>query len=642
MHHLFSLFTKYASWPGVITAASIAFFVTLASANLGQFETTDEHFWKFDRIQKYYNGIEQGVTEGVWKKTRINDKPGVSVAWLAGSGLPFAHVHPEALRDEPREEVLRARYGDTAVSAFHAEATAQTNFALRLPVVLFSAVMLGVLFWLVRALTGRAWLGALSVSASALSPALIGMSQVLNPDAVLWSTMSAAMIAFWVFVRDGGWRFLIASLLCTGFALLSKYTASLLFVLLPMMLMLHALYVTGPQESLRVYGAWLRTRFTGMLLVLFGGCVLFALGMPAVLQKPEHFFYGTLLSPALASIAMPLLIMYGLLAVETYLVRGKCSHWLMQMRIAQIVRSSVRIVPAAFMALLIIVSVINAHMTTPWLPLTDIKEVGRDGGELVFPQIVFDDGVLHTFFVVVAQMQNLIFALPSALLVLFFAALVFSVWRAPRAFVPELVFVPLLVFVFVGGGIVADVFVNVRYGIVLYPFVTLFSVVVVYQACTDAWRLHRRHARFVVGAVAIALIVEALSARPFFLTHENIFLPQKSFVTDAWGYGFYEAAQYLNAQDNAQDLVVWSDGGGDLLCQFFVGSCLRPQKIDATAVVPDYLILSRRRSAIRPFQLTNEEGILPSASELIAREPQWQLEMNNRSDNYIKIIKISE
>ncbi len=627
----------YKYMPQIIVAIAIALFIVFGLFHLGKFETTDEHFWKYDRIEKYYHGIRDGITNGVWKKTRVNDKPGVSVALVSGIGLPFA-PDPDTHRDVAREKQLRVAHGGTATSVFHTEQTERLNFALRLPILLFSAAMLGVLFWLFTALVRNALMAAVMTFGIATLPAMIGMSQVINPDAILWSTMVGAIIAFMAAVRHGARRYTITAGILCGVALLSKYTASLLFLLFPLILFLFALY-----EKHRCTRAVLQQWMRRSLGRLFGsaalGCALFALAMPAVFQKPEHFLYGTFFSPALAMIALPFFVVMILWSIDAFLLHSRLLHALISTRYGGLLRSMLRIVSAALLLLLSIVTLLNAWRTTPWLPLSHLKEIGRDGGELVFPQIIFADDFLHAVFVLVAQVQNFFFALPLSTLIGFILALTLLLYRTPRKFAPEQVFVPILALLFFVGGTMANIFVNVRYAIILYPMAIALAVLALWDPVRA---YYRRIPRIIIGAcvvIALLQIAAPFGARPFYLTYENALLPRNAFVADAWGYGLYEAAQWLNAQDDAKNLVVWSSAGGDSLCQFFKGSCLRPQKIDLEKVVPDYIILTRRRSIIRPLQLKNTTDAL-SVEQIYRHAPVWELFMNGRPDNFVKIYRV--
>ena len=62
-------------------------YLWLGFQNLTKFETADEHLWINNpyegRIHQYWDAMSQKD----WSQTRINDKPGVSLAYISGLGL---------------------------------------------------------------------------------------------------------------------------------------------------------------------------------------------------------------------------------------------------------------------------------------------------------------------------------------------------------------------------------------------------------------------------------------------------------------------------------------------------------------------------------------------------------------------------
>ena len=79
--------------------------------------------------------------------------------------------------------------------------------------------------------------------------------------------------------------------------------------------------------------------------------------------------------------------------------------------------------------------------------------------------------------------------------------------------------------------------------------------------------------------VFVALnVISILMISPFYFSYTNNLLPKTYIINGAWGYGGYEAAQYLNNLPDAKNITVWVDVYG--VCEFFVGKCIvRPKWI---------------------------------------------------------------
>ncbi|MEP7162262.1 MAG: hypothetical protein ABI747_00650, partial [Candidatus Moraniibacteriota bacterium] len=122
----------------------------------------------------------------------------------------------------------------------------------------------------------------------------------------------------------------------------------------------------------------------------------------------------------------------------------------------------------------------------------------------------------------------------------------------------------------------------------------------------------------------------------------NGFLPKKMLLTDSWGYGGYEAAQYLNALPDAKNLTVWSDYYG--VCEFLVGKCLTAYSFDGSKIKPDYYVLTRRgriRYMSRYDRWEEKSGLI--AYQYYDRpDPDWAVIIDGRPGNFVKVVKVQK
>ncbi len=178
--------------------------------------------------------------------------------------------------------------------------------------------------------------------------------------------------------------------------------------------------------------------------------------------------------------------------------------------------------------------------------------------------------------------------------------------------------------------------VDVRYAIVLYPLVMVMAALGIFDLVNVSSRVSKNMA--LVGVFIVLFAVASLwSVKPFYFNYASPLLPQERLVAGAWGYGGYEAAQYLNSLPGAQNLTVWSDYNG--FCQFFVGKCVKGNKElkswTKEGKTVDYYVKTRRGS----IMYEDVWQTLGNFQVDLYDEPIWQLFIDNRPGNYIKIFK---
>ncbi len=146
---------------------------------------------------------------------------------------------------------------------------------------------------------------------------------------------------------------------------------------------------------------------------------------------------------------------------------------------------------------------------------------------------------------------------------------------------------------------------------------------------------HLRYASIALFAgIAFSSLLSLRSAVPFYFNYTNSLLPLKNSVTTAWGYGGYEAAQYINALPDAERLTAWADYEG--FCKFFVGKCIRGSDIkrydDGNFGSVDYFIVTRRGS-----QLQKKTWSAIKKTGIIHPNPVWNLSILDRPSNFVSI-----
>jgi hypothetical protein len=140
----------------------------------------------------------------------------------------------------------------------------------------------------------------------------------------------------------------------------------------------------------------------------------------------------------------------------------------------------------------------------------------------------------------------------------------------------------------------------------------------------------------VFSVVIWASVLSLKAIQPFYFNYANDLLPKNKVISSAWGYGGYEAAQFINKQtSNPENLIVWTDYDG--FCPFFKGLCIKDSEIKwvgyKTTNEISYYVVTPRGSA-------KLKSTWDKMRQNIDEQPVWRLEIGNRPDNFIQVYKV--
>lgn len=610
-----------------ILLTSMLIFFSFGFFHLAKFETVDEHFWKDKRIKKYWTGVKLGITEGHWKKTRINDKPGITVAIISGVGLLF----------EPNPENNRIRTDNITsnglFTVYDSTKTERINIIFRLPLLLFNTFFLLILFWLLLKIIPPPF-AILTIVFIGTSPILIGISQIINPDALLWTFTTASILTYFHLIENGQKKFLWLTIIFTGLALLSKYTANILFILF-VFIFLSKTFIDYKKINAPISGlsSYLKKRLLEWFLILFGSILIYGTLMPASLEKTKHLWNGTIYSPAFAPIFWPLIIFLILLLSETIFLQNILSKKIISF-LHKYKQALFKFTSAIALSLFLFV-LINPWLIKPIIPLENVKESAFIEKNLIFPMLNKYSPVIKSPIMLAIEAGPFIFSLSPIIIFLilaFWIKIIFKGLHKNQLLVFFIIFfIPTYFVMLLSAGVLA----NPRYSIMLYPLIAILSALSIWEFIPNL------KDKLYLQASIIALLILCGSfslwkIKPFYLNYENFLLPQKYVLTDAWGYGEYEAAQYLNSLPNTEKIIIWSDRSS--ICQFIKGKCIRNYKIDLSKTIPDYLVFSRRGSIRHKFQWAKEELAPHNIFYYYKQKPIWEIQIGKRQQNFVRII----
>jgi 4-amino-4-deoxy-L-arabinose transferase-like glycosyltransferase len=238
---------------------------------LGKFITADEHYWVYERIPQYWNAI----AEGKWKKTFINDKPGVSVALVSGIGYFF---YPNASEHciEQNDKIIDCQE----------KITESLYKTFRLPILLINGLLMIFLFFLIKKISDQ-WVALWTIILTSLSPILLGISQIINPDSLIWSFGSVGIFSFFIFLQEKKFHHLIITAVFTGLAILSKYSALILFPFYVILAVLFLCIIKNDSQFLSPRKI-LPFFFSAFTAIIFGSFILISFFLPALILNYKY------------------------------------------------------------------------------------------------------------------------------------------------------------------------------------------------------------------------------------------------------------------------------------------------------------------------------------------------------------------
>ncbi len=595
---------------------SVALFFAFGLYHIAHFETADEHYWISDRVPQYWQALENGR----FKKTLVNDKPGISVALVSGVALPFFE-NTRYYEQLPQEDNLKK-------GAIDPQDAEKLFLFFRLPLLIVNTLLLFYFFWAIRKLFQSGFIAAGSVFFIALSPTLIGISQIVNPDALLWSFGFASILSFLLFLKQGSRRNIFLTALFFALALLSKYTAMVLVPLFSIGVIWHAFFGAETTKDVAVTRSRLHTKTIGLGIIFFLSIAITSLLLPAILVKPRYLldltlsFSSSMPYVLIGSVALPFIaslftlsrfISLRPLIDRLFLIKGKL----------------LILVPFTLILFLACIRPLHDMNVFSQVPF-DVKNIGTDTiGTTLFEHILLEYNAL------VFSLQPIVLSL---MLFLWGKYLFTQTVSRERFLVVVFLTLPFTLIPF--GYLLSGTIATVRYLILLYPLAGLLAALSASEVYE--WMRTRFSSSIAVVVLVIGIgstLVSTLSIAPFYLNYTNFLLPKDKIITDAWGYGGYEAAQYINSLPNAEALTVWSDYAG--VCPFLKSTCIIGYKFNERQYHIDYYIISHRgETNIQPdhTKWLKSDRIHPAA--IYAEEnPAWQLLIDDRPENFVKVVR---
>lgn len=600
-----------------IVIAQIMFF-SFGLFHLGKFVTVDERRWMYDRIPKYWKGI----LNQRWKLTYVHPKPGITVTLISGTSL-LTYPNPEQFMGKNKPSVT----GETSmIEKFYT--------TLRLPIIFFNGIFCVFFFWIMRKITKNDNLSLWSTILILLSPVLIGMSQIVNADSLVWVFSTATILSFIGFLKTSEKKLAAFTSLFLGLSLLSKFIA---VILLPFLAIMAIAFYLGKKEAWffekTISAKKIANVSLAYLLIIAGALITFALLMPASFKKFNYLYEGTIGYPGIGIILWPLIALNILLIFENLFFKNKFSISILSF-IGKFWKKYVKVI-FGLLGLAFGVIALNYFSSLDFLHL---ETVPFDSYQ---EKIFYEKTWLKK---IILEFRPLIFSITP----LVFFPLIYLWTKAFFKDIREklLVFsLSAFIFVFSAAVIQQDLLNIVRYSIILYPLLAILAAI----GLDDFFQKKKIPKHWITFGILLLSFASLWQTKPFYLNYSSFLLPQKYIISDSWGYGGYEIAQYLNNLPNPEKLAVWSDNTG--VCEFFKGKCIKSNAKEKCKL-PDghdhfnYVIFSRRGETLffqQTQNLCENTKVFEQIGNLYKNKearPVFELEINKRPDNFLKVFKV--
>lgn len=575
--------------------------------HLNKSSYVDEKLWTYGtekRIEKYYPNILQRD----WKNTRPSDKPGITLAAISGIGLIW--VTPS----------------DFYHNFANTDALMQMLFVMRLPLLLFGALMLLIFYHII----GKLFNPQISILATitiALSPIIIGISRLINPDALSWIFMPLTFFLYFLYIKTKNYKWLYISGIFLGLSLLTKYIANLLIVFFILEIFTEAILLKIRKDDIHQF---LRNKIIDIAILIFIALATFYIFYPGTWVKPDRLLIGTLWSQSFLPVWKPFVIFCALLIADHFTLHSKIFAWTTRL-FQKVSKLLYFIIPIVFLTSLFIIF-INTYLPTTLINFEIL--VAAPKGNSAFS--IFDI-FLSGFYTTAFSISILVFTgIIIGSIALFFNNQKhfsqFIVWNAL-----------LFIIIYYIGSATSLVASTVRYQIILYPFIFVISAYGWY------WIIMRfKKPSLYIIFITIVIITSCytlFTIKPHYASYSSPLLPQKYIVNPKdMGDGNYEAGEYLNTLPNAQNLKIWSDRNG--VCVIFDGYCNSSPHMEyfsENGTDYDYYVISR----------ASEYRIKNLTSQRLQKVPSYNLRLDklydmstfifelhpaNRNATYIKII----
>ncbi len=584
---------------------------------------SDERLWTYsgeNRIEDYWKNVKARD----WIKTRPSDKPGVTLAIISGIGLIW----------ETPSEFFN--------NAYNKQALLHMLFVMRLPVVIFDTLILLVFFFVIKKLTETRT--ALAATAFiALSPILIGISQIINPDALIYVFMPLSLLCYLVYDRKSSLFWLYLSGIFLGLGLLTKYISNLLIIFF--FFSIFTSFILKEKKDKKI-ATFIREKLLDYATLIFIAITVFYIFYPGTWVKLDRILIGTIWSEPFLPIWKFFVLFIAFVIADLIFLKSRIIGWILE------IKRKFR-----FLILLFVpITFLLASLFAFWNTYQGMSVIDFQAG-LSSPKSYWRDASFGSIQAFLAGFYVLLFSISPVASLGLLSGLFLSIWNILKKNISWRVIVfwqiSLFCIIYYAGSGYSLVGPIIRYQIIIYPLAFVLSGIgIIWLAETLAEQFFKKSKYqkkvFSGGAILLVIIFQIFTLwniKPFFFSYNSELLPEPFIINPKdMGDGNYKAAEFLNSMPDAQKLNVWSDNDG--VCALFVGKCtstISRSKFIKEGPYFDYYIISngrKERSTRTILHRLSGNKNYNFRLDRLYETPDFLFEITpgNRKENFIRVI----
>ena len=601
-----------------IILAVVAINLFFGLPRITQYTAVDETLWSYNRVPKFWRSIAKRN----WRGTSLCDKPGITLAIISGTGLAFI---PDSRNYEKITRLPKTPEQLTAINNLY--------FSLRLPVYIFSLLSLFFFYFLLKRLLSEK-VALFATIFIGLSPILLGISLIINTDAILWILMPLALISFLIYQKEANQKFLYLSGFILGLAILDKFVANLLFPF--SLVLIFVKYIFSNFENNKSKIKYFQKALRDYLLLIAISLLTIFVFYPSAWIKPKELLNTTIYSLALSKI-WPLVVgAIAIVIMDVFILKSiisrKLGDFFSTYRVAFV--RGVGLISLT----LVIFTLLNTYTKMNFLDFEFILSDPKGSS--------FRENFLSAFF-------PLLFGLTPSIFMLFIFAITLLIkikkieLQKNNKFTQLLIFV-LFILIYYTANSLSATSSTVRYQIVNYPIASIIAAIGLYELLK--YKLIEKYflsLRFylLLFFILVISIFSLAQTKPFFLAYASKLLPAR-FITNLkdMGDGSWEVSQYLNSLPDAKELVVWSDK--KQVCEKFVGKCNSGSSQKNLNISKFNYLISSRGGSINlqkdsSFMEIGAHNIDPQKLYSPDENYDFKINIDGRKSDFIKVVNPS-
>ncbi len=584
-----------------------AIYFSFGLHHLSQFQTADEHLWIGERVYTYWHSLSPKN----WSDTVLSDKPGISTALVSGITLFW--------EKNPQKDISNILKVESLYKSF------------RLPFLFFNAFFMLFIFWLIKKITQNFWISFWSFSLMLLSPILLGISQIINPDSLFWLFSTATLLSFIAYLETEEKKFVVLAPIFLGLSLLTKFVSVIFFPFLFLTtLIFYLLNIPKWKANKMPIDKKIIRISIFYLTTIVGSLAVFSIFMPAVFIDKQLFFDYTIGYSSMKKILPVILILQFFLIFDATKLKNKLSLGIINF-IPKKFEDIFRFLPL-LLSLTFITVIINWNTNLFFLnPETIVQYATRSSA--FTKDSLFLEKLLYQFY-------SFIFSLTPLVIIFLLFVWIKQIFKKINMTFTSII-IQLFIVVYYFALIMEKLPSTVRYSIILYPLASILASFGLYEFFSHN-KLKNINKIYVSLAIIAISFLSLWQIKPFYFSYINSLLPEKYILSGAWGYGGYEAAQFLNSLPDAKNLVVWSDYGG--FSKFFQGTTYRRYILKEEWKPVNYYVFTQQGKMMYDYwcnkrKNTCQRKYVPLNNFLETKTPVWEMYIGGRPDNFIKIYK---